>query len=182
MTAGKANLYALVFLLPLIIILAVPYYYIWPEQFSNQSIRSYIEAREMLTYLDMILGALIIICGIIAHELLHGLAWSFYAKKGWKSISFGIEWKYLTPYCHCAEPLLMNPYRIGSVLPAVVLGFIPSILAIINGNLWLLAFGFFFTFAAGGDFLVLWLLRHEKSSVFVEDHPDKIGCIILSEK
>jgi len=93
-----------------------------------------------------------------------------------------VVWKYLTPYCHCTEPLLIKPYRIGSVLPAFVLGLFPSIVAVASGNIWLMVFGFFFTFAAGGDFLILWLLRHEKSTVFVQDHPDKIGCVILQEE
>ena len=179
MTAGQANLYSLVFLVPLIMIIAAPYYYVWPEQFSKQSIQAYLDAREMMSFIDIFIGLMIIIIGIVIHELLHGLGWSFYAKKGWKSISFGIVWKYLTPYCHCEESLNLRAYRIGSVLPAIVLGFIPSILAIILGNLWLLIFGFFFTFAAGGDFLILWLLRKENPTHIVQDHPDKIGCIIL---
>ena len=43
---------------------------------------------------------------------------------------------------------------------------------------YLFVFGFFFTFAAGGDFLILWLLRKEKDTYMVQDHPKKIGCII----
>lgn len=182
MTAGEANLYSIIFLVPLIIIVAVPYYYLWPEQFSKASISDYVRARETLTFIDIIIGAFVILAGVVGHELLHGLGWSFYTKKGWKSISFGIVWKYLTPYCHCEESLNLRSYRIGSILPAIVLGFIPSILAIILGNLWLLIFGFFFTFAAGGDFLILWLLRHEQSTDMVQDHPDKIGCIIIEDK
>lgn len=178
MTAGQANLYSLVFLIPLILLIAVPYYVLWPEQFSKQSIRAYLDAREMMTFTDIIIGFLVIIAGIVIHELLHGFVWSMYTKKGWKSISFGIVWKYLTPYCHCSEPLLLRPYRIGSLLPAIVLGIIPSMIAIAAGNIWLIAFGFFFTFAAGGDFLILWLIRNEKATTMVQDHPDKIGCII----
>ena len=182
MTAGKANLFALVFLIPLVLIVAFPYYYFWPEQFSKQSIGAYVKAREALTFADISIGAIVIVTGVVAHELLHGLGWSFYAKKGWKSIRFGIVWKYLTPFCHCKEPLKLGAYRIGSILPSIVLGFIPSILALITGNLWILIFGFFFTFAAGGDFLILWLLRMERSSAWIQDHPEKIGCMIIQQQ
>lgn len=182
MTAGEANLYSLVFLVPLLMIIGVPYYYLWPEQFYKDSIRTYLDAREMMSFMDIMVGLLIIFGGVIIHELLHGLAWSFYTKNGWKSISFGIVWKYLTPYCHCSEPLLLRPYRIGSALPAVILGFIPSIIAMATGNIWLMLFGFFFTFAAGGDFLILWLLRNERHTNKVQDHPDKIGCILIEDK
>ena len=181
-TAGEANLYALVFLIPLLLIIVAPYYYFWPEQFSKESFTAYVRARETLTFVDKTLGVAIIIAGAVVHELLHGLAWSYYARKGWKSIRFGIVWKYLTPYCHCREPLKLGAYRIGSILPSIVLGFVPSILAVLTGNLWLLVFGFIFTFAAGGDFLILWLLRMERSSAWIQDHPHKIGCIVMQQQ
>jgi hypothetical protein len=160
-------------------ILAVPYYYIWPEQFTREQIKLYFDARDSWTFVDISIGMVILLLSIITHELLHGLGWSIYAKKGWKSISFGVNWKFFTPYCHCNEPLLLNQYRFGTVVPAIVLGIIPSIIAIITGHPGLMAFGFFFTFAAGGDFLILWLIRDEKTGDFAQDHPDKIGCIIL---
>ena len=181
-SAGKANIYALVFLIPIIIILAIPYYYIWPEQFTIEQIKGYLDARDAWTYIDIAIGLVILLISIITHELLHGLGWSIYAKNGRKSIKFGVNWKFLTPYCHCNEPLLLNKYRFGSVLPAIILGIIPSIIAIITGHLGLMAFGFFFTFAAGGDFLILWLLRNENSTDFVQDHPDKIGCFIIRQE
>jgi len=182
MSAGEANLYALIFLVPVILAIAVPYYYLWPEQFSKTSIRAYLDAREMMNFTDLVAIGLVILAGIIIHELLHGIGWSLYAKKGWRSIKFGIVWKYLTPYCHCNEPIHLNPYRIGSILPAIILGIFPSIVAFATGNIWFMVFGFFFTFAAGGDFLILWLLRNEKSTLLVQDHPEKIGCIILQEE
>ena len=179
MGAGQANLYGLVFLLPAVLFILIPYIYLWPEKFSKASIKAYLDARETLTFLNLGFGTLIIVFGIVAHELLHGLGWSFYTKKGWKSIKFGVMWKYLTPYCHCSEPLLLKSYRFGSLLPAIVLGIIPSLISLFTGQLGLMLFGFFFTFAAGGDFMMLWLLRREKSAVFVQDHPEKIGCIIF---
>lgn len=181
MSTGAANLHLLIFLVPLVIVLVVPYYILWPDQFSKESIKAYLDAREMMTFMDISIVFLLIILGAISHELLHGLGWSHYAKTGWKSISFGIVWKYMTPYCHCSEPLLITPYRIGSMLPAIVLGIVPSLVAIAIGNIWLIVFGFFFTLAAGGDFVILWQLRNEKKTCLVKDHPDKIGCIILDE-
>jgi len=181
MSAGAANLYALVFLLPLLLVLALPYYYLWPEQFTTEKIRYYLAAREALTYGDIAIGLIILLLGVMAHELLHGLGWSIYTQHGWRSIRFGIMWSFLTPYCHCSEPLAMKSYRIGSILPALVLGFLPSLIAMAIGNLGLMIFGFFFTFAAGGDFLMLWLLRKEKPDALVEDHPDRIGCTVISD-
>jgi len=178
-SSGVAHLYGLAFLIPIVLFLAVPYYYLWTEQFTSERIRYYLELRDSWTYLQIGFGLLILVLGIIGHELLHGIGWSVYVKNGWKSIQFGIKWEFLTPYCHCTVPLLINPYRFGSILPAIVLGFLPSVLALISGNLGIMIFGFFFTFSAGGDFLILWLIRNEKPSSLVQDHPDKIGCEII---
>lgn len=180
-TAMEANVYALVFLLPVILILAVPYFFIWPEQFTKDQIIKYVQIKEGWDFVDWSIIISVILAGIVIHELLHGLGWSFYTKKGWKSIKFGIMWSFLTPYCHCDEPLLMRPYRIGSMLPAILLGIVPAIIAITTGSLGLMVFGFLFTFAAGGDFLILWLLRKEKPNTVVKDHPDKIGCVLFRD-
>lgn len=53
----------------------------------------------------------------------------------------------------------MLPYRLGAAIPGVVLGLLPSLVGIVTGNAPIMLFGLFFTFAAGGDALVLWLIR-----------------------
>jgi hypothetical protein len=82
--------------------------------------------------------------GIILHEL-HGITWAKYTKDGFKSIRFGVLWKFLTPYCHCKEPLVKH-YIIGGIMPAIVLGlfllYYPLSLAMYFVN-----FGIFFTMA-----------------------------------
>ncbi len=181
-SATKAHLVGLIFLVPLFFLLAIPYYLIWPEQFTRNQIIGYIQAKEAWTFYDYGIIILILLLGIIAHELLHGLAWSYFTRRGWKSIKFGVMWEMITPYCHCEEPLKMKPYRFGTWLPAIVLGIIPSGIALVTGYLPLMLFGFFFTFAAGGDFIMLWLLRKEPGDSIIADHPDKIGCIIYDTK
>ena len=61
------------------------------------------------------------------------------------NMKFGVIWKMLTPYCHCKEPLKVGQYILGGVMPAVILGIIPCIIAIIIGHFGLLLFGIFFT-------------------------------------
>ena len=119
-----------------------------------------------------------IIGGIIIHELIHGLVWSIYAKNGFRSIKFGVIWKMLTPYCHCKEPLLVKHYIIGAIMPAIILGFLPALYAMIVGDFGWLIFGIFFTMAAAGDFLIIDLLRKENRNDLVQDHPSEAGCYI----
>ncbi len=172
MDAIEANIKTIRLIVPIVLLFGIPYYFLWEEQFSIKLITQ-IAAKTWLILLFIVLGA-------IFHELIHGLFWSFYLKNGFKSIKFGIMWKYLTPYCHSKEPMKMKHYRIGAIMPSIILGIVPAILSVFIGSIGLFGFGVFFTIAAGGDLLMIWLMRNEKGSELVQDHPDKIGCLILN--
>jgi hypothetical protein len=68
------------------------------------------------------------------------------------------------------------------VMPLVVMGLVPYIISMLTGNGWILAFGIVFTISAFGDVFILWLMRHVPGDQFVQDHPDKIGLLVLSEE
>jgi len=120
----------------------------------------------------------ILVCGIILHELIHGITWSLFAKKKFKSISFGVIWKKLTPYCHCDEPLIKKAYLLGSLMPMIVLGIVPILISFFIPSFLLLLFGIIFTCAASGDIMVSWRIRKEKDSVMLQDHPTECGYIV----
>lgn len=84
----------------------------------------------------------------------------------------------LTPYCHCREALKVKHYIFGALLPAILLGILPATLAILTGYLPLLLAGIFFSMAAGGDVMIVRLLRHEQKDDLVLDHPSEAGCEI----
>lgn len=182
MGAGAANVYALLFLIPVLLIFGLPYVLVWSGEISFDGLGEWLDAEERTanTGLGVLYGMAVLLGGIIMHELIHGFTWALFSKNGMKEIKFGIIWKYLTPYCHCKSPLTAWQYRLGTIMPAVVLGFIPSIIANITGNTGLLFFGLFFSFAAGGDFLIIWLLRKENKETLVQDHPQKIGCVVYN--
>ena len=117
-----------------------------------------------------------LLVGIPIHELIHGITWAIFTPSKWKSISFGVIWKLLTPYCHCNEPLKVNQYIWGALMPLIVLGIIPLIIAFIIGNFEVLLFSLLFIIAASGDIMCSWILRHENSDSLVEDHPSEAGC------
>jgi hypothetical protein len=72
-------------------------------------------------------------------------------------------------------------YKIGAAMPGLLLGLLPASLALLSRNGWLLIYGVLFTWTAGGDALILWLLRNVEPGARVEDHPTKVGCYVLSE-
>ena len=59
---------------------------------------------------DFVLIFLFCLLLIFVHELIHGITWAVFAKKGRKAISFGFIPQYLTPYCTCNEPLKKGEY------------------------------------------------------------------------
>lgn len=120
-----------------------------------------------------------VLVGVVVHELIHGLSWVLFGNKPWQAIRFGFQWKTLTPYAHLREPVAIDAYRWGGFLPGLFLGIVPYLLSLALGNGNLFWFSLAHTSAAGGDWLVLWLLRKVQSGTQVEDHPTRAGCYVL---
>ena len=122
-----------------------------------------------------------VLLGIVIHELIHGISWMIFGRKPFSSIKFGVQWKTFTPYAHLKEPVQVNAYRLGAFLPGFILGILPYGLSLLSGNGDLFWFSLVHTSAAGGDWLILWLIRSVKAGMQVEDHPTNAGCYVLEE-
>lgn len=122
---------------------------------------------------------LAVLLGIVIHELIHGISWMIFGRKLFSSIKFGVQWKTFTPYAHLKEPVEVNAYRLGAFLPGFMLGILPYVLSLVLGNGDLFWFSLIHTSAAGGDWLILWLIRNIKAGMQVEDHPTNAGCYVL---
>lgn len=173
MSALNANIIAFAMLLPIAIICIVPFVLVWGWQSFFEGF-SFLRSHQVLLLLILILG-------IVMHEGLHGLTWGLFAKGHLKSIRFGVKWAYLTPYCHCNEPLKRNHYLLGGMMPGLVLGLFPVIVALIFGIGWLLLLGIFFIGAAGGDLMVLFKLIKVDKKHLIQDHPNEIGFLVLRD-
>ena len=130
---------------------------------------------------NMTAYGLLLFFGILIHELIHMFAWALFAKKTLSAFTLGFQWKSLTPYAHCKEPMDIQPYRIGSFAPGLLLGLLPWLISLFTGNILLLFFGLLYTTAAGGDFLILWIIRNVKPNTLVEDHPTNAGCYVIEQ-
>ena len=169
-----ANIFSFLILVPIALIFGLPYYLLWIDDIDA----FFSFWKDEISSIGLLRFFLVTIFGVIIHELIHGVTWARYTNNGFKSIKFGVLWKMLTPYCHCKEPLRVKHYVMGAIAPAIILGFIPSVVAIIIGNFGLLIFGLVFTVVGAGDFLIINLLRKENKDDFVEDHPSEAGCYI----
>ena len=167
-SAVYANVMAVVLALPILLVLWAVF--VWKN--GHGSISS-----PMLLVVLVLFFLLIVV-----HEAIHGLFWSFFAKNKWKSISFGIMWNSLTPYCTCQEELTKGQYAIGGVMPCVLLGIVPAIAAIFLGSLPLFWVGALMILVAGGDLTILWKLFSSsdfKGEVRYLDHPYEAGLVIF---
>lgn len=167
----RANLYSIFFAIPAAVILIAGYLVFWGTGGLTHA--------RFLIYKYFYLSVVILISGILLHELLHGLTWIWFGKKAIHTIYYGINLKVLSPYAHCREPLNIQAYRWGAAMPGLILGIIPALLGIITGNGIIMLFGLLFTVAAGGDAFIIWSLRKESSHELVLDHPKHAGCLII---
>ena len=120
-----------------------------------------------------------LLISIPVHEGIHGITWAIFSKNKFKSIAFGVAWKSLTPYCSCEEALKRGQYTLGAIMPDLLLGIIPMIIACIIGSADLLLYAGFMTVCAGGDLLIFTMILREKKAgqeLFL-DHPTKIGLV-----
>jgi hypothetical protein len=99
---SEASLKATLLVVPLAVLQIVPF--------------SWLHAMQSLafpTQTDITVFGFLLIFGILAHELIHLFTWMFFAQKPLKAFKLGFQWKSLTPYAHCKEPMDIRPYRIG---------------------------------------------------------------------
>ena len=169
--SGKANLLGLLFAVLFFPVMVLPFYFIWGD-----SIQLLSEIQQLKG--DLLWIFLIILLSMVIHELLHGAAYLALTRGDFKNIKFGIIWQFITPYCHYKQPIPIWKYRVAVLTPGIFTGLIPFVLSLFFGNFALLFFSILFTFGAVGDFIIIWMIRHEKSMAMVQDHPDKIGCIM----
>jgi hypothetical protein len=118
-----------------------------------------------------------LVVGVIVHELIHGLTWAWAARRPLGAIRFGVNWKALAPHAQCTVPLPASAYRLGAAAPGLVLGVVPALAGTITGAGAVAAFGWLMVLGAGGDIVVLWLIRNVEPATQLQDHPTRAGCV-----
>lgn len=173
--AVYANIMALVLGLPFAVFFGVLFLILNPVDFRNIIPDS---AFGLALILIVFIAAMAVLT--VVHELIHGITWSFFTEKHWKSIAFGFIAKDFMPYCTCSEALTKTRYILGSFMPTLVLGIIPSVIAIFTGSLSLLLVGILMIFAGGGDLTVIMKILSFKApgkEILYMDHPYEIGLV-----
>jgi len=135
--------------------------------------------KNLPTTWNFVALIIVVLLGVVVHELIHAISWIIFGHKSFSAIKLGFQLKAFTPYAHLKESVEVNAYRIGAFMPGFILGILTYILSQLlrDGNLFW--FSLVHTAAAGGDWLILWLIRNVKSGMQVEDHPTNAGCYVI---
>ncbi len=168
MSPKRANALGSVLMLFVLTGFFVSYSLLW----SSEGLLSALE-RMWSPFLPLLLFS------IVVHELLHGLGFVLLGRVSRREIKFGVKWG--VAYAHCKVPLSARAYRATTALPGLVLGLVPGLLGLAEGNAWLTMYGAIMSVAALGDVLILWLLRSVPGEARVLDHPSAPGCQVLVE-
>ncbi|MBQ6696172.1 MAG: DUF3267 domain-containing protein [Lachnospiraceae bacterium] len=172
MSVVAANFVAIFSALPFIIILVGLFALLNPQ--TNWEMGGGLEGLWMFLIVFMIL--------IVVHELIHGFTWGMFAQSKLKAISFGFIWQYLTPYCTCKEPLKKYQMVLGSLMPTIVLGIVPGIVAALSGWVAALYMGCMLIVGGGADIVIACKIMFYKSKgkeTLFYDHPYKVGTIVF---
>lgn len=167
----KANFYSIFISVPIFTLFTISYLILWGKKNFFDGIETISE--NYFYFLVML------IIGLLLHELLHGLSWAYFGQKSLHDIQFGFQLKTLIPYAYCKVPLNIKAYRIGIAIPGIVLGLFPAIIGLVTGIIWTTILGLFFILAATGDILLLWITRKIKVNNLVKDHPKRVGCYVI---
>jgi hypothetical protein len=159
-------------LLSIVLLIAslIPYIAIWRE------FPALVHNDSDIVWLLIGLVALIMI-----HEGTHAVGWLLFGGIKSQDIRFGIDRKTLSPYAHAKVPMPVSGYRVGVILPLIITGILPLIIAVAthNGTLtWLSAYAIS---AAIGDLIVLWVIRTLPGHSRVIDHPKQAGCYVMMD-
>lgn len=163
---NKVNLYSL----PCIVI-GTPLFIIVYRYFHGTGLREILDGNP---HLLMVL-VLVILVMIILHELIHGMFFSLFAKRGTKSIKFGIIWSKFAPYCHCTDTITAKQYRIVLLMPTLLLGVLPTLTGFVIGNFIIFFSGVMLIWGGIGDIIAYSLTRKVPGSALLIDHPKEVG-------
>jgi hypothetical protein len=165
MNPVAVNVLGLVLMIPITVLLAIPYWLAWKHiPFAGSNV------------IEILIALL---PSIVIHELLHGVGYMLGGAKP-DQVKFGFLVRSLMPYAHCKVPLRKWSYVIGVSLPGLILGVLPYLIGLLAHHPTLVAYGIFMILAAVGDLIILALLVTVPDHSYVQDHPTKPGFQVLS--
>jgi len=168
------TIFSLIILVFFTLIFGIPFYNAWKINNNENIFPIIINTNYRIIFL------IICILGLFIHELIHGFFWGLFVKNKFKGIKIYFHKKYYTFVCECKNVLNKRQFIIGTIMPMIILGFIPLVLSFIFLNRPMFIFGILYTAAAGGDILIIFKILLDNKIKWIKSSDD--GILILYKK
>lgn len=129
--------------------------------------------RELLSLLGLLL---VLGAGLFVHEVVHLAGYRLFGGVPLRALRLRFGGVPLAPQVACPVTIPAGAYRRMLLLPALLLGVLPALVAIVAGWWFLLIWGMWLLVAAGGDLAGLWAIRGLPDAAPVRAHPTRLGC------
>lgn len=120
----------------------------------------------------------LLMAGLLLHEAVHLAGYRLFGRVGPGVARFQFGRAALTPQIRCDAPIRARDYRRILLLPALILGILPGVIAFMTGSWLILIWSVWMVVAAGGDFIGLWAMRGLPADTPVGNHPTRVGCLV----
>jgi hypothetical protein len=164
----------------------LPFFIIHPDAIQNNIIlelRPLLETSIFSMAFRMLWVAAVfliaVMLGIVLHEAIHALFFSFYLSSKYQGVKFGFDEQHGIPFVHLKEPISVLGFRVGAIMPMILLGVIPAALGVYYGSISLTAYGIIFIISASGDLLLIARTAGIPHEYMLKDMPDAIGFEII---
>lgn len=179
----RFSLFILIFLIPFVIIPFVIFNgdaIIYQRDILSNLIRESIILYGIRNLSWALIFLFFVILGIVLHELIHALTFSLFLPSKLKGVQFGFNKEHGIPFVHIIEPISIIGFRIGAIMPLIILGLFPVIFGFILGHISLTLFGIIFILSSSGDILLINKTRKLNNHQLVEDLPDEVGFKLIN--
>lgn len=139
----------------------------------------WIHPDAAFTVVDMLWLGVMLLVGIVVHELIHGLTWIALTKGRFSHLSFGTMQG--AAYCHVDVPMTKRNYVIMALMPGLLTGMVPWLAGIAAGSLLWMLVGAMMIGGAMGDIMIVRSIRKETSDTMIYDHPNLGGCYVYEK-
>lgn len=177
--AKRANNIAILISIPISLVIISSFWFNYKEE-------SLLKMKEINTLLSLsdnniidtiivvMTPAILITLFMVIHEMIHGVFMLIFSKKR-NSVQFGFRKDVFVPFAHCKEILVSWKMLVVILAPWLIIGLIPFVISLINGNLILWFLGFAMTLGAIGDFIYAFLIFKVGLNIKIIDHDKEIG-------
>jgi putative zincin peptidase len=122
----------------------------------------------------------VLLVSVVVHEGLHAAGFLAVGRAPRSAVHFGVDRRTLSPYAGCRAALRAGAYRFAILLPSLALALAPAAAGLATGTGWLTLWGAFMLVSGAGDFAALWAMRRVPNTARVLDHPERVGCRVVS--